>query len=56
MPAPQLLVSPPPVADLADPRFTEIFAGAQERSRELPRIYRALAAFTGAPTSSTPAR
>lgn len=47
-PAPQLLlVSPPPVADLADPWFTEIFAGAHEKSLELPRIYRALAAFTG---------
>lgn len=47
-PAPRLLlVSPPPLGDLPDPWFTEIFAGGREKSLELPRIYRALAAFTG---------
>lgn len=47
-PAPQLLlVSPPPLSDLPDPWFTEIFAGGRDKSLELPRIYRALADFTG---------
>lgn len=47
-PAPQLLlVSPPPLGDHPDPWFAEIFAGGREKSLELPRIYAALAAFTG---------
>jgi len=47
-PAPQLLlVSPPPLGDHPDPWFAEIFADGREKSLELPRIYAALAAFTG---------
>jgi lysophospholipase L1-like esterase len=47
-PAPQLLlVSPPPLSDLPDPWFTELFAGGREKALEFPRIYSALAAFTG---------
>lgn len=47
-PAPQLLlVSPPPLADHPDPWFAEIFAGGRAKSLELPRIYSALAGFTG---------
>ncbi|MBO0811424.1 MAG: SGNH/GDSL hydrolase family protein [Microlunatus sp.] len=47
-PAPQLLlVSPPPLSDHPDPWFAEIFAGGRAKSLEFPRIYAALAAFTG---------
>lgn len=47
-PAPQLLlVSPPPLSDLPAPWFTEIFTGGRDKTLELPRIYRALADFTG---------
>jgi lysophospholipase L1-like esterase len=47
-PAPELLiVSPPPLSDHPVPWFAEIFAGGREKTLELPRIYQALAAFTG---------
>jgi lysophospholipase L1-like esterase len=47
-PAPELLlVSPPPLSDHPVPWFTEIFAGGREKTLELPRVYQALAAFTG---------
>lgn len=47
-PAPTvLLVSPPPLGAITDPWFKELFAGGQEKSAELGRLYRALADFAG---------
>jgi lysophospholipase L1-like esterase len=43
-----LVVCPPPLADIADPWFRELFAGAQAKSRELPPLYKELADFVGA--------
>ncbi|MDT0307421.1 SGNH/GDSL hydrolase family protein [Streptomyces sp. DSM 44917] len=44
---PVLLVSPPPLGEIPDPWFAELFQGGREKTRELPRHYRALASFLG---------
>lgn len=47
-PAPKvLLVSPPPLGEIPHPWFKELFAGAQEKSAELSRLYKAAAEFMG---------
>ncbi|SDQ07014.1 SGNH/GDSL hydrolase family protein [Quadrisphaera sp. DSM 44207] len=48
-PAPRVLVvCPPPLGDVADPWFREVFAGAREKTLALPALYRAVAGFSGA--------
>ncbi|MGY3129714.1 lysophospholipase L1-like esterase [Bradyrhizobium sp. USDA 4503] len=45
-PAPKvLIVSPPPLADLPDPWFQGMFEGGREKTVELAKQYRSLAAF-----------
>lgn len=48
-PAPRaLLIAPPPLAPIPNPWFDELFKGGVEKSIELSRHYKALAAFYGA--------
>jgi lysophospholipase L1-like esterase len=48
-PAPKaLVVCPPPLADVVDPWFREMFNGAQAKGRELPPLYKSVADFVGA--------
>lgn len=45
-PAPKVLVvAPPPLASMPDPWFEGMFAGGYEKSKELAKLYAALAAF-----------
>lgn len=45
-PAPKVLVvAPPPLAPMPDPWFKGMFAGGYEKSKELAKLYSALAAF-----------
>jgi lysophospholipase L1-like esterase len=45
-PAPKVLVvAPPPLAPMPDPWFEGMFAGGYEKSKELAKLYAALAAF-----------
>ncbi|HEX2315523.1 MAG TPA: SGNH/GDSL hydrolase family protein [Thermomonospora sp.] len=47
-PAPRtLIVAPPPLGDIPDPWFAEVFRGGRAKTVELPRHYKALADFTG---------
>jgi lysophospholipase L1-like esterase len=49
-PAPSvLLVAPPRLGRPPHPWFAQLFAGGEEKTAELARHYRALAAFTGVP-------
>lgn len=45
-PAPKVLVvAPPPLAPMPDPWFEGMFAGGHEKSKELAKLYEALAGF-----------
>lgn len=47
-PAPELIVvAPPPLGDIVNPWFADVFAGAHETSRGLASAYEHLAAFSG---------
>ncbi|MCC6495076.1 MAG: SGNH/GDSL hydrolase family protein [Propionibacteriaceae bacterium] len=48
-PAPRLLiVAPPSLAEIADPWHREVFAGGQEKTAQLPPLYRGVADVVGA--------
>lgn len=48
-PAPRaLLVAPPKLSSRPNPWFQEVFAGGEEKTAELPRLYAAAADFVGA--------
>nr|WP_202420344.1 SGNH/GDSL hydrolase family protein [Actinomadura rayongensis] len=48
-PAPKtLIVAPPPLGVISDPWFAEVFRGSRAKTVDLPRVYGALADFTGA--------
>lgn len=47
-PAPKvLLVSPPPLGNITNPWFEELFAGGQEKTAEFGQLYKAVAEFMG---------
>lgn len=49
-PAPAvLLVAPPPLGEMPDAWFTELFRGGREKTVEPARHYQALATFLGIP-------